>query len=62
MPFFSSNKFSPKRTPPRKVSSNRTKKIGEKDDENLKLDGGRIKLKLGAQESTFQDGDWIPGL
>uniref|UniRef100_A0A1B6EE88 Uncharacterized protein n=1 Tax=Clastoptera arizonana TaxID=38151 RepID=A0A1B6EE88_9HEMI len=60
MPFFSSNKFSPKKTPTRKVNNNRPKKSGDKNDDNLKIENDLIKLNLGGQETIFQDGNWIP--
>ena len=54
MPLFS-NKFTPKRPAPRKA------KPSEQPEEDFSVEVGPIKLKLGDQESVFQDGQWIPG-
>ncbi|XP_075231887.1 beta catenin antagonist chibby [Lycorma delicatula] len=55
MPLFS-NKFSLKKTPQRKQIFTALKK----DSSPLVLDIEPIKIKLGEQESVFEDGDWIP--
>lgn len=62
MPLFS-NKFSPKKTPTRKVgvflaNKNFSPKRIEKE---LGPNIGPIRLKLGDQETVFESGSWIPG-
>jgi hypothetical protein len=62
MPLFS-NKFCPKKPTPRKVElSILNKELGpEKALQDLGLEIGPIKLKLGDQESLFDNGEWVPG-
>jgi hypothetical protein len=62
MPLFSS-KFLPKKPSPRKTElSVIDKELGpEKASQELGLEVGRIKLKLGDQESVFDNGEWVPG-
>lgn len=58
MPFFS-NKFSPKKPPERKNI------LSLKSDEPLEelfTEDRTIKLKLGTQECTFENGQWNPGI
>ncbi|XP_013408598.1 protein chibby homolog 1-like [Lingula anatina] len=59
MPLFG-NKFSPKKTSPRKSTSlsNLTLDQTEKPVE-FGLDYGPIKVKLGHNEVAFEDGQWI---
>lgn len=62
MPLFF-NKFSPKKTPTRKVSvflanKNLSPKRIEKE---LGPEVGPIRLRLGDQEAVFEAGLWIPG-
>ncbi|XP_067014973.2 protein chibby homolog 1 [Anabrus simplex] len=61
MPFFS-NKFSPKRTTPRKTDASviiRDLEHG-KSLEELGLEVGPIKITLGDQKASFDKGQWIP--
>jgi hypothetical protein len=58
MPFFS-NKFFPKKPAPRKVQLSAINR--EFVPEDLGLEVGPIKLKLGDQESVFVNGEWVPG-
>lgn len=62
MPLFS-NKFCPKKPTPRKVElSVLNKELGpEKALQALGLEIGPIRLKLGDQESLFDNGEWLPG-
>jgi len=62
MPLFSS-KFFPKKPSPRKTElSVIDKELGpEKASQEVGLEVGPIKLKLGDQESVFDDGEWVPG-
>jgi hypothetical protein len=62
MPLFS-NKFSPKRPSPRKVELSVINKelVPDKASQDLGLEIGPIKLKLGDQESLFDNGEWVPG-
>lgn len=57
MPLFS-NKFTPKKPPPRKSSATTgsTQQLNE-----LVSDDRVVKLKLGEQQQIFRDGEWIPG-
>ncbi|KAJ9578697.1 hypothetical protein L9F63_005059 [Diploptera punctata] len=61
MPLFS-NKFSPKKPIPRKANLSLISKVlgSEKLLQELGVEVGPIKLKLGDQESVFQDGQWVP--
>lgn len=61
MPLFA-NKFSPKKTPQRKVSiSLATKDLSPKRiEKELGPDIGQIRLRLGDQQATFDGGTWIP--
>ncbi|PNF16889.1 chibby-like protein 1 [Cryptotermes secundus] len=61
MPLFS-NKFCPKKPTPRKVElSVLNKELGpEKALQDLGLEIGPIRLKLGDQESLFDNGEWLP--
>ena len=61
MPLFG-NKFSPKRGVPRKSTSlsNLNLDASEKQEE-FGLDYGPIKLKLGSNEITFDQGNWVAG-
>lgn len=62
MPLFS-NKFCPKKPTPRRVElSILNKELGpEKALQDLGLEIGPIRLKLGDQESLFDNGEWLPG-
>lgn len=62
MPLFSSNKFLPKKIPPRKISTNFPKVAGNGQDEEMRLDVEKIHLQIGDQLTVFEDGDWIPGI
>jgi hypothetical protein len=63
MPLFSSKFFSLKKPSPRKIElSVIDKELGpEKASQELGLVVGPIKLKLGEQESVFDNGEWVPG-
>ncbi|XP_022900350.1 protein chibby homolog 1 [Onthophagus taurus] len=56
MPFFG-NKFSPKKPPPRKTSINGN---AEEIQERLLNENRSVRLLLGHQECTFDNGQWIP--
>jgi hypothetical protein len=62
MPLFSS-KFFPKIPLPRKTELSVTdKELGlETASQEVGLEIGLIKLKLGDQESVFDNGEWVPG-
>jgi hypothetical protein len=62
MPLFSS-KFFPKKPSPRKTElSVIDKELGpETASQEVGLEIGPIKLKLGDQESLFDNGEWVPG-
>jgi hypothetical protein len=62
MPLFS-NKFFPKKPTPRKAELSTINKelAPEKALQDLGLEIGPIKLKLGDQESLFDNGEWVPG-
>jgi hypothetical protein len=62
MPLFS-NKFLPKKPTPRKVELSVINKElqPEKASQEVGLEIGPIKLKLGDQESLFDNGEWVPG-
>lgn len=56
MPLFS-NKFSPKKPPPRKTAVNFNSDVPL---ENLISESGVVKLQLGQQKFNFENGDWKP--
>ena len=58
-----SSKFFPKKPSPRKTELSVTdKELGlEKASQEVGLEIGLIKLKLGDQESVFDNGEWVPG-
>lgn len=62
MPLFS-NKFSPKKTPARKVGVFLANKdlSPKRIEKELGPNIGPIHLKLGDQEAVFESGLWIPG-
>jgi hypothetical protein len=62
MPLFS-NKFFPKKPTSRKLELSTINKelAPEKALQDLGLEIGPIKLKLGDQESLFNNGEWVPG-
>jgi hypothetical protein len=62
MPLFS-NKFFPKKPTSRKLELSTINKelAPEKALQDLGLEIGPIKLKLGDQESLFDNGEWVPG-
>ncbi|XP_031833096.1 beta catenin antagonist chibby [Nomia melanderi] len=61
MPLFS-NKFSPKKTPTRKVGVFLINKdlSPQRIEKELGPNVGPIRLKLGDQETVFESGVWIP--
>ncbi|KAF7391484.1 hypothetical protein HZH68_011027 [Vespula germanica] len=61
MPLFS-NKFSPKKTPTRKVSTFLINKdlSPKRIEKELGPDIGSIRIRLGDQEAVFENGLWIP--
>ncbi|XP_017767244.1 PREDICTED: protein chibby homolog 1 isoform X2 [Eufriesea mexicana] len=61
MPLFS-NKFSPKKTPTRKVGVFLANKdfSPKRIEKELGPNIGPIRLKLGDQETVFESGSWIP--
>ena len=58
MPLFG-NKFSPKKSGPRKYPSMSNLNL---DATERDLESGTIKIRLGSQEITFDDGQWIQGI
>lgn len=60
---FLSNKFSPKKTPIRKASVSLANKdlSPKRIERELGPDIGSIRIRLGDQEATFDEGTWIPG-
>ena len=61
MPLFG-NKFSPKKGLPRKSTSMSNLNLDASERrEEFGLDYGPIKLKLGPNEITFDNGQWIAG-
>lgn len=63
MPLFPfGDKFSPKKTPPRRAQSLSNLHLNaEQSNKEFGLDVGPVKLKLGGQEVAFEDGLWIQG-
>ncbi|KAH3871874.1 protein chibby homolog 1-like [Dreissena polymorpha] len=61
MPLFPfGDKFSPKKTPPRRAQSLSNLHLdAEKSREEFGPDVGPVKLKLGGQEVAFENGMWI---
>lgn len=59
MPLFP-NKFSPKKIPSRKPDPNSTR-VDPSNAQEFSTEIGPIKLHLGDQETTFENGQWIPG-
>ncbi|KAI4457178.1 leucine-rich protein [Holotrichia oblita] len=55
MPLFG-NKFSPKKTPARKSVASLN---SDESLDDLVTDNGAVSLKLGDQQCTFKDGQWI---
>ena len=67
MPLFSRSSFRTPRKPPRRKSES-LPNIAHLDDpslysaEGIKLEeGGPITMKLGGQEISFEDGQWVVG-
>lgn len=58
MPLFSSKFFSKEPSPRKTELSVIDKELGP---EEVGLEIGPIKLKLGDQESVFDNGEWVPG-
>lgn len=63
MPLFPfGDKFSPKKTPPRRAQSLSNLHLdAEKSREEFGPDVGPVKLKLGGQEVAFENGMWVQG-
>ena len=63
MPLFPfGDKFSPKKTPPRRAQSLSNLHLdAEKSREEFGVDVGPVKLKLGGQEVSFENGLWVQG-
>ncbi|XP_035721143.1 protein chibby homolog 1-like [Vespa mandarinia] len=61
MPLFS-NKFSPKKTPTRKAPTFLMNKdlSPKRIEKELGPDIGSIRIRLGDQETVFENGSWIP--
>lgn len=64
MPLFPfGDKFSPKKTPPRRAQSlSNLHLTAEKSREEFGPDVGPVKLKLGGQEVAFENGLWVQGM
>ena len=63
MPLFPfADKFSPKKTPPRRAHSLSNLHLdAETSRQEFGLDVGPVKLKLGGQEVAFENGLWVQG-
>jgi len=63
MPLFPfADKFSPKKTPPRRAQSLSNLHLdAEKSREEFGPDVGPVKLRLGGQEVAFENGMWVQG-
>jgi len=63
MPLFPfGDKFSPKKTPPRRAHSLSNLHLdAEKSREEFGPDVGPVKLRLGGQEVAFENGMWVQG-
>ncbi|XP_012287252.1 protein chibby homolog 1 isoform X2 [Orussus abietinus] len=61
MPLFS-NKFSPKKTPTRKVSISlvNSNSSPQRIEKELGSQVGPVRICLGNQKAVFEDGQWIP--
>ena len=56
------NKFSPKKTPPRRAHSLSNLQLDVTEArEEFGPDVGPVKVKLGGQEVTFENGMWVQG-
>ena len=57
------NKFSPKKTPPRRAQSLSNLHLdASQTKEEFGPDLGPVKLKLGGSEIAFDNGMWVPGM
>lgn len=57
------NKFSPKKTPPRRAHSLSNLQLdATQTKEEFGPDVGPVKLRLGGQEVSFENGMWVPGM
>ncbi|KAL3875515.1 hypothetical protein ACJMK2_033461 [Sinanodonta woodiana] len=61
MPLFPfGDKFSPKKTPPRRAQSLSNLHLdATQAKQEFGLDTGPVRIRLGGQEVTFQDGMWV---
>lgn len=63
MPFPFANKFSPKKTPPRRAQSLSNLNLDATTSKTeFGLEMGPVKLKLGESEVAFEDGMWVQGM
>ena len=61
MPLFG-NKFSPKKSVPRKSPSLSNLNLdADQSAQEFGFDHGPIKIRLGNNEVTFEDGHWVSG-
>ncbi|KAK4307972.1 hypothetical protein Pmani_020298 [Petrolisthes manimaculis] len=52
--------FSPGRSPPRRSSSlSSLRRESDKAGQDLSQEFGKIKLNIGGQNATFEDGEWV---
>ena len=57
-----SNKFSPKKTPPRRAHSLSNLHLDASESkQEFGLDYGAVKVSLGGQEVAFENGLWVNG-
>ncbi|XP_045592419.1 protein chibby homolog 1 isoform X2 [Procambarus clarkii] len=57
-----SRSFSPGKSPPRRsVSLSSLKRESDKTGQDISHDFSKIKLNIGGQNATFEDGEWISG-
>lgn len=54
--------FSPGKSPPRRsVSLSSLRRESDKSGQDLSHDFSKIKLNIGGQNATFEDGEWVAG-
>lgn len=54
--------FSPGRSPPRRSSSlSSLRRESDKAGQDLAQEFGKIRLNIGGQNATFEDGEWVAG-
>lgn len=63
MPLFGGNKFTPKKAPARQQNSlSLARNLDEKTQkQEFGIDYGPVSMKLGGQQFSFIDGNWLHG-